>query len=163
LGEQLAPSAYAAVLNRFYRAATEVLIRYDAIIDKLIGDEVMALFTPGICGPEYHRRAVEAASALLRSVGYGESSGPWLALGGAVNSGMTYVGNVGSEGVVDFTALGDTVNTASRLASSAAAGEILLSEAIYAKVSERFPKLEERVVVLRGKEAPMNARVLGSN
>jgi adenylate cyclase len=160
MGEKLAPSAYAEVLNRFYRAATEVLIRHDAIIDKLIGDEVMALFIPGICGPYYHRRAVEAAVALLQEVGYGRSGGPWLALGVAVNSGMTYVGNVGSEGVVDFTAVGDTVNTASRMASSAAAGEILLSEAVYAKVAERFADLEKRTLALRGKEAPVNARVL---
>ncbi|MBV8771454.1 MAG: adenylate/guanylate cyclase domain-containing protein [Deltaproteobacteria bacterium] len=160
LGEKLATSAYAALLNRFYRAATEVLIRHDAIIDKLIGDEVMALFIRGICGPEYHRRAVEAGSALLQAVGYGQSGGPWLALGGAINSGMTYVGNVGSEGVVDFTALGDTVNTASRLASSAAGGEILLSETIYAKVAARFPNLSERTLSLRGKGSPINARIL---
>jgi adenylate cyclase len=160
LGEKLAPSAYAKVLNLFYRTATEVLVRHDAIIDKLIGDEVMALFMPGISGPEYHRRAVEAASALLQAVGYGGSKGSWLAIGGAVNSGMTYVGNVGSEGVMDFTALGDTVNTASRLASCAAAGEILLSETVYAKVAARFPDLEERTLALRGKEATMNARVL---
>jgi adenylate cyclase len=127
LGEKLQPSAYAALLNRFYRTATEVLIRHDAIIDKLIGDEVMALFIRGICGHEDHLRAVEAASALLRSVGYGRSGEPWLALGGAVHWGITYAGNVGSE-VVDFTALGDTVNTASRMASSASAGEVLLSE-----------------------------------
>jgi adenylate cyclase len=162
MGEKLTPSVYAEVLNRFYRAATEVLIRHDAIIDKLIGDEVMALFIPGICGPQYHSRAVEAASALLQEVGYGRPEGPWLALGGAVNSGMTYVGNVGSEGVVDFTALGDTVNTASRLASSAAAGEILLSETVYVKVAERFPNLEARTLALRGKEAAMNARVLAA-
>ena len=160
LGEKLQPSAYAALLNRFYRAATEVLIRHDAIIDKLIGDEVMALFIPGICGPEYHRHAVEAAAALLRAVGYGESGEPWVALGGAVHSGMTYVGNVGSE-VVDFTALGDTVNTASRLASSAAAGEVLLSETVYAKVAEHFPNLEKRSLMLRGKEASTDARILG--
>jgi adenylate cyclase len=160
MGEKLAPSAYAEVLNRFYRAATEVLIRYDAIIDKLIGDEVMALFIPGICGPQYHRRAVEAASGLLQAVGYGKSRPPWLAIGGAVNSGMTYVGNVGGEGIVDFTALGDTVNTASRLASSAAAGEILLSETVYGRVAEHFPNLRERTLALRGKELLMNARVL---
>jgi class 3 adenylate cyclase len=57
---------------------------------------------------------------------------------------MIYVGDVGSEGVVDFAALGDTVNTASRLASSAAAGEILLSETIYANGvmsrSSAFPR-----------------------
>jgi adenylate cyclase len=162
IGERLAPSEYATLINRFYRAATEVLIRYDAIIDKLIGDEVMALFIPGICGPEYHRRAIEAAVALLRAVGYGASKLPWLEVGGAVHSGLTYVGNVGSEGVVDFTALGDTVNTASRLASSAASGEILVSEASYAKVSERFPDLSQRTLSLRGKEAPFEARVLGA-
>jgi adenylate cyclase len=160
LGEKLAPSEYAKLLNRFYRTATEVLIRHDAIIDKLIGDEVMALFIKGICGPEYHRRAVEAASALLRAVGHGHPNGPWLALGGAVNSGMTYVGNVGGEGVVDFTALGDTVNTASRLASIAAAGEILISESVYEKVAGSLPVVEERTLTLRGKEVPMSARVL---
>lgn len=51
MGEHLAPSAYAALLNQFYNSATEVLVSHDAIIDKLIGDEVMALFIPGICGP----------------------------------------------------------------------------------------------------------------
>jgi adenylate cyclase len=122
----------------------------------------MALFIPGICGPEYHERAVEAARALLRAVGYGQAGEPWLALGGAVNSGLTYVGNVGSEGVVDFTALGDTVNTASRLASSAGAGEVLLSETVYATVATRFPGLDRRTLALRGKEAPMEARVFGA-
>lgn len=120
----------------------------------------MALFIPGICGREYHRRAVDAAAALLRAVGYGDSEGPWLALGGAVHSGVTYVGNVGTE-VVDFTALGDTVNTASRLASSANAGEVLLSETIYQKVAERFPNLDKRSLMLRGKEASIDARTLG--
>ena len=97
---------------------------------------------------------------MLEAVGYGRPEGPWLAIGGAVNSGMTYVGNVGAEGVVDFTALGDTVNTASRLASSAAAGEILRSETVYAKAARCFPDLKVRTLSLRGKEAVINARVL---
>jgi adenylate cyclase len=93
IGERLSPSEYASVLNRFYGAATEALIRCDANIDKLIGDEVMVLFIPGFCGPEYHRR--EAALALLRAVGYGPSRPPWLEIGGAVHSGITYVGKRG--------------------------------------------------------------------
>jgi adenylate cyclase len=161
LGEHLQPSAFAAILNRFYDAATEVLIRHDAIIDKLIGDEVMALFIRGICGPEYHLRAVQAAAALLRALGYGSSTQPWLEIGVAINSGLTYVGNVGGE-VVDFTALGDTVNTASRMASSAAAGEILLSEAMYETVADSFPDLPARTLSLRGKESPTHVRVLDS-
>jgi adenylate cyclase len=160
LGEQLGASAYAAVLNRFYCAATEVLIRRDAIIDKLIGDAVMALFIPGVCGPEYRRRAAWAALALLRALGYRQSAEPWMPIGVGVNSGLAYVGNVGSDGVVDFTALGDAVNTAARLASSAGAGEVLLSESVYAAVAEQLPNLERRNLALRGKEAPVAVRVL---
>jgi len=160
MGERLQPSTYAALLNRFYRAATEVLIRHDAIIDKLIGDEVMALFIPGICGPAYHRRAFEAAYGLFEEVGYGNRGAqPWMPLGGAVASGVTYVGNVGGEEVVDFTALGDTVNTAARLASAAAAGEILLTEPVYEKVGGASSEFEMRTLNVRGKEAPLQVSV----
>jgi adenylate cyclase len=61
--------------------------------------------------------------------------------------------------VVDFTALGDSVNTAARLASSAGAGEALLSESVYAAVAAQFPNLEQRSLALRGKEAPFPVRV----
>jgi adenylate cyclase len=74
-----------------------------------------------------------------------------LPLGTAVHSGVTFVGNVGGKGVVDFTALGDTVNTAARLASAAAAGEVLLGEAVYAAVAKRAPELEHSLR-LRGKD-----------
>jgi adenylate cyclase len=155
-GERQAPTTYARALNRFYRDATEILIRHDAIIDKLIGDEVMALFIPGICGPAYRRRAAEAAIALLST--FANAAGSQMPIGAAINSGLTYVGNVGGEGIVDFTALGDTVNTAARLSSCAAAGELLMSEAVYAEVAERFPNVEQRSLRLRGKEAPCTAR-----
>jgi adenylate cyclase len=160
LGEQLAPAAFAALLNRFYHVATETLIRYDAIIDKLIGDEVMALFIPGFCGPHYRRRAAEASVALLKAMGYGQHAEPLLPLGAAVNSGVAYVGNVGGEGTMDFTALGDVVNTASRMQSAAMVGEVVLSESVYAEVADEFPDVQSRALNLRGKEAPVAARVL---
>lgn len=160
LGERLVPAEYASQLNRFYAAATQVLIRRDALIDKLIGDEVMALFIPGICGPNYRRKAAESALALLEAVGYGNASEPWMPIGVAVNSGITYVGNVGADGVVDFTALGDTVNTASRLAASAAAGEVLLSEDIHRALAGKYADAERRILNLRGKEAPFPVHVL---
>jgi adenylate cyclase len=157
----LQPSAYASLLNRFYCAATEVLIQHDAIIDKLIGDEVMTLFIPGICGPEYHRRAFEASCALFEAVGYGHRGvEPWMPVGGAVASGLSYVGNVGGEDVVDFTALGDTVNTASRLASAAEAGEILLTESVREKIGTYPAEFDIRTLSLRGKEAPLQVSVV---
>src|ERR1700686_752393 len=108
LGERASAADFAALLNRFYIVATRTLVRPDAVIDKLIGDEVMAFFVRGISGLEYRRRAVQAGFDLLRAVGYGADEGPWLQLGAAVNAGVAYVGNFG-EAVVDFTALGDTV------------------------------------------------------
>jgi adenylate cyclase len=160
IGEHLEPGAFAALMNRFYSEATRVLIAHDAIIDKLIGDEVMALFIPGICGAQYHRRAVDAAAQLMRAVGYGSRSGPWIPVGAAVHSGLTYVGNVGAEGVVDFTALGDTVNTTARLAQNAGAGEVLLSDAICAVIGTQYPLRDAHTVTLRGREAPVQVRVL---
>ncbi len=161
LGERLQPSAYASLLNRFYRAATEVLIQHDAIIDKLIGDEVMALFIPGICGWEYHRRAFEASYALFEAVGYGQrDADPWMPIGGAIASGLSYVGNVGGEDVVDFTALGDIVNTASRLASAAEAGEILLTQSVREKIVTSPVEFDTRTLSLRGKEIPLQVSVV---
>lgn len=148
LAEQLGVRPYAALMNRFYNTATEVLVRHDAIIDKLVGDEVMALFIPGICGPLYRRCGAEAAFALLQALGE-------IPIGVAVHSGLAFVGNVGGDGVVDFTALGDTVNTAARLASVAAAGEVLLGEAVYGSIAEQSVNLECRTVTLRGKEEPI--------
>src|ERR1700731_4746663 len=69
LAERAGAADFAALLNRFYLAATRALLRHDAVIDKLIGDEVMAFFVRGISGPHYRRRAVEAGLELLRAVG----------------------------------------------------------------------------------------------
>ena len=111
-------------------------------------------------GPEYRRAAAWAAEKLLRAVGYGGTEQPWLPLGIGVHAGLAYVGKVGTSGVNDFTALGDTVNTAARLQAEAAAGEVVLSEALYESVTGDYPGLEQRVVTLRGKEEPMAIRVL---
>lgn len=160
IAEHLEPHTYAERLNRFYSTATEVLIRHDAIIDKLIGDEVMALFIPGIAGPKYHQRSAQAAFDLLKAVGHHRANTAWMPIGAAVNSGIAYVGNVGADNIVDFTALGDAVNTASRLASVASAGEALLSETVYASVAIDYPDLERRTLSVRGREAPVDVRVL---
>jgi adenylate cyclase len=156
LAERAAPTDVAVLLNRFYFVTTRALLRYDAVIDKLIGDEVMALFVPGISGAEYRRRAVEAGLALLRAVGYGSPEGPWIGLGAAVNAGIAYVGNIGTA-VVDFTALGDTVNVAARMQQLAAEGELLVSEGVADDISAHAPR---RTLQLRGREQPIDAFVL---
>jgi adenylate cyclase len=154
LGERLSPRDFAALLNRFYALATKVLLAHDAVIDKLVGDEVMALFIPGFCGPAYRERAVLAADALLRGVGWCTTAEPWLPIGAGVHAGLAYVGNVGGQGFVDFTALGDTVNTAARLQGQAQPGEVVMSAAVYPAVRARYPQAESRTLHLKGKEEP---------
>jgi adenylate cyclase len=152
LGEQAQTSDYAELLNRFYATATDVLLRHDALIDKLIGDEAMALFIPGVAGPDYRRRAVLAAIDVLRAVGYGSAEGPWIPLGVGVNAGSAYVGNVGSA-VVDFTALGDPVNIAARLQATAGGGQLVVAEDVHADLPALLPHALRDTVEVRGREA----------
>jgi adenylate cyclase len=159
LGTRLESTAYVALLNRFYVAATRALIKHDAIIDKLVGDQVMALFIPGICGADYLRRATQAALGLLKSVGYGTSD-PWLSVGVGLHAGPAYVGNVGAEGMMDFTALGDTVNIAAHLQEVAGPGEVVITDPVYRDVQDRFPGAPRRDVMLRGKDGPLAVRTL---
>jgi adenylate cyclase len=154
LGEHRDPAEFAALMNRFYKAATAVLVDHDALIDKLIGDEVMALFIPGVCGPDYRRRSIEAAVDLLRAVGYGSEAGPWLDLGIGVNAGVAYVGNVGTA-VVDFTALGDPVNVAARLQALAAPGEMIVCDSVDEGATELLSRVERRTVELKGHTEPV--------
>ncbi len=156
LGERSGTAHFAALLNRFYGAATQVLLRHDAVIDKLIGDEVMAFFVKGISGPAYRERAVKAGIDLLHAVGYGTDDGPWLELGVAVNAGVAYVGNVGGA-VIDFTALGDAVNVAARMQQHAAGGELLVAQGTADSLTAHA---RPRTLRLRGHELPIEAFAL---
>ncbi len=158
LAEQLGPAAYALLLNRFYRTANDVLVRYDATIDKLIGDEVMAFFIPGFAGPAFARSAVEAGRSLLRSVGYGRAEGPWIPLGIGIDVGISFVGNVGQEDYFDFTALGEPVNTAARIRAAAQPGELLVSEAAYASVADLHPDSPQRTLEIKGRQERLRVR-----
>ena len=85
--EEKPPEEVADLLNRFYAVAADALCKHDAVIDKLIGDEVMALFLTGLTGPDCCGKMASAAESLLRGVGYGSSEGPWLSLGIGVDFG----------------------------------------------------------------------------
>jgi adenylate cyclase len=163
LGERSSATTFAELLNRFYEAATAVLLRHDAVIDKLIGDELMAFFPPGLCGRDYRRHAVEAALEILRTVGYGTPEGPWLALGVGVNAGQAYVGNVGGDWVTDFTALGDTVNVASRLQAQAAGGELVVAEGVCEDLPHLIAGARLETVEIRGRGEPLRAFIASAD
>jgi adenylate cyclase len=162
LAEQLSALEFSQLINRFYNVATDVLVRTDAMVDKLIGDEVVGLYIPGMAGPEHPRRAIEAAQSLLQLTGHRDPQGPWLPVGVGVHTGPAFVGVVGGtqDRPTDFTALGDSVNITARLASQAGAGEILISDAAYAAAGLDLGDLESRELELKGKSAPTTVWVL---
>lgn len=155
ISEQSDPEAVSVLLRRFYACAEDVLFP-EAVIDKLIGDEVMALYLP-----MYKRfddaapLMLEHARSLLRRIGYGSADGPFAEVGVGLDYGEAFVGNVGRRSLNDFTAVGDVVNVAARLQGEAGGGEILISS----RVAERLADAPgERVELdLKGKTAPVVA------
>ena len=162
LAERMNASDYSRMMNRFYKAATDVLIRTDAFIDQFVGDEAVGLYIPLFTGPNHARAAVMGAQELLRAMGYGGKQEPWIPVGVGVHTGVVFFGTVsGSEGsVTDVAALGDNVNITARIASKAASGEALISEAAYTCAGLNFDNLEQRQLDQKGKSEPIDVRVI---
>lgn len=162
LAEQMSALEFSQLMNRFYTVASKVLIKTDALVDRLIGDEVIGLYIPGFAGKEHPRRAVEAAQELLELTGHRDREGPWLPVGVGVHTGPAFVGVVGGSGdnPSDFTALGDNVNVTARLASQAGPGEILLSKETFSAADLDLGGLERRELRLKGKSGSTEVRVL---
>jgi adenylate cyclase len=162
LAEQMSALEFSQLMNRFYTVASRILIKTDALVDRLMGDEVIGLFIPGFAGVEHSRRAIEAAQELLQLTGHRDDEGPWLPVGVGVHTGPAFVGVVGGteDNPSDFTALGDNVNVTSRLASQAGPGEILISEQAFESANLDLEGLEQRELELKGKSEKTKVRVL---
>ena len=160
LAEQLGPVRFSQLISRFFSVAADVLIRHGAMVDKLMGDQASGMFVPGFAGPAHRRRALEAAVELLDATGHHSSAGPWIPIGMGVHTGVAFVGAVGSKGqATDVTVLGDPANVAARLASAAAAGEILITtEAASGALDAGH--LERRELALKGKTHAVSVYVL---
>ena len=161
LAERIPAQEFSQLISRFYGAAARVVDQWDGIVDKFVGDEVVALFVPGFAGEEYSSRAVEAARQLMQETG-NDGAEPWIPIGAAVHTGVAYVGRVGEGDACDFTAVGDAVNTTARLASSAGAGEILVSATAASAAELDTEGLESRRLDLRGREEAVAAWVVRS-
>ena len=162
LGERMRPSEFKDFLDRFYRLATDAILRHDGLVDKIVGDEVIGLFFGGISGPNHAGAAIAAATELAdrTSRSNASPSGP-IPAGTAVHTGEAFVGSTGPVGTVhDFTALGDPVNTTARLASLAGAGEVIVSVAAAEASGTSIEGLERRSLEIRGRTAPLEVVVL---
>lgn len=130
----------------------------DGILDKFLGDGAVALFIPGFAGSDHAADAIAAAQGLLERTG-NDPPDPWIPVDAGVHTGKSFVGSVGEGDARDFTARGDTVNTAARLTGLAGAGELLISAHAATAGGIETTGLERRTLELRGMERTVDAWV----
>ncbi len=133
LSESMNPDDMASLLSEYFTEMVECVFRHDGTLDKFMGDAVMAQWGAPIGGHDDADRALLAAVDMMRALKklnakWRTEGRPQLQHGIAVNYGEAFAGNIGSERRLEFTVIGDTVNTAYRLCSAAEAGQILITE-----------------------------------
>ena len=160
LSETLEPPRVVEILNEYFTRVTDVIFDHGGMIDKYIGDAVMAVFGAPISKGNDATRAVETAvqmQRLMAEINRDAQARHWpeLQIGIGINTGLVTAGNIGSPRRLDYTVVGDTVNIASRIMESAEGGKILISESTAAELSGdyRLRKLPLRRV--RGRSEPV--------
>ena len=129
LAEKIGTFKFKELIKRFYKATSAVLIENNGMVNRLMGDQVIALFVPRFAGKDHAKVAIHAARELLHATGHDDPNGPWISVGVGVHTGRAYVGVVGSKGGVnEIAVLGSAANLAARLSFQAADGEVLISD-----------------------------------
>ena len=156
LSESLMPEQVVKILNEYLALTTASILQNNGMLDKFIGDATMAVFNAPLDLDDYVFRAVQTALDMRKGAeklaqNLQEQFGKTVSFGIGVNCGEAVVGNIGCEFRMDYTAIGDTVNTAARLESRAKPGEILISQAVYDTVKDRILAEEVGPMELKGK------------
>jgi len=161
ISEKENPEKVVGLLNKFFSAMTEIIFENGGTLDKYIGDGLMALFGAPTASEEDALNAVKAAVTMqkklgslnteLRSEGF-----PTIEMGIGLHTGVATIGYIGSDRRSEYTAIGDTVNLASRLQSNAGGGEILMSDATAEACGNRIPVAEREPLTVKNRIQPVN-------
>lgn len=156
LSETMNPDDMARLLSEYFTEMVECVFRHGGTLDKFIGDAVMAQWGAPLGEPDDADRAMRAAVDMMRSLAelnrqWRSEFRPELSIGIGLNFGEAFAGNIGSERRLEFTVIGDTVNTASRLCGAAEGGEILLSEPFTLAMRDKVPMTQHAPMELKGK------------
>lgn len=159
LSERLAPEQVVEILNRYLSLISHCILENGGTLDKFIGDCAMAFWGAPLPQEDCIYKAVKSAMEMIEGVKAlseetAQQYGREVSFGVGVHFGPAVVGNIGAENRMDYTAIGDTVNTAARLESNAPGGQILVSRAVFEAVSGRvaFTSLGTEIK-LKGKSA----------
>jgi PAS domain S-box-containing protein len=159
LSEQLAPEELVHVLNGYLSLAAQVVLHFEGTLDKFLGDGVMALFNVPLPQPDHAWRAAQAALALQQQIAdYVQQlpSSQRLSFRIGLHTGEAVVGNIGTSELMNYTAVGDTVNVSKRLQESAENSQILVSHTTRILIEDRAVVRPIAKMTLRGREAPMD-------
>ncbi|HQI15406.1 MAG TPA: adenylate/guanylate cyclase domain-containing protein, partial [Bacillota bacterium] len=161
LSEAAAPEEVVEILNEYLTLVAECIFKYGGTLDKFIGDAAMAIFNAPLNLEDHCFKAVQAAWAMKEGAAplqqrLEEKYGRNVQFGIGVNTGPAVIGNIGASFRMDYTAIGDTVNTSARLESNAKPGQILISQAVYDKVKERVSVTSLGEIKVKGKAQGVN-------
>lgn len=162
IAEGMRPADFRAFLAHFYRIGAKAILGHNGLVDKLVGDEVIGLFFGGVTGPGHAAAAIDAGIELVKWAGRSDATPRGgIPIGAGVHTGIAYVGGTGPDGAVDdFTALGDPVNTTARLASTAVAGELIVSVAAAEAAGRGGAYGPPRNLEVRGRHEPIDVVVV---
>ena len=156
MSEALEPEQVVEILNEYLSLTTKSIFDNSGTLDKFVGDATMAVFNSPFDLEDYEFKAVCAAMDIVKGGEAIEETfqkrfGRSVGFGVGVNCGPAVVGNVGCEFRMDFTAIGDTVNTAARLEANAKKGQVLISDVLYERLKDRIEVREVGEIPLKGK------------
>jgi len=156
LSEELSPEEIALLLNEHFSAMVEVVFEHGGMLDKFMGDAMMAIWGAPLARPDDADRAMRAAIGMQRALQASnrrrvEQGRRQLAVGVGVNLGEVFAGNIGSDRRLEYTVIGDAVNVAARLCAEAAPGEILITEALCRALAARPPLSPLTPLPLKGR------------
>jgi adenylate cyclase len=161
LSERMSPSAVALLLNDYLSRMTDVIFKYEGTLDKYLGDGIMAVFGAPLDMPDHAARAIRAGLEMqdrLAEWNAERPEGPELRIRIGINSGKAVAGEIGSVNKMEYTVLGDTVNTASRLESGVARpGTVVIGEQTRERVGDEFELESLGTFSLKGKEREVPA------
>lgn len=158
LAEWIPPETLVSVLNQYLAAAADAILAEGGTIDKFVGDAVMAWFNAPIAQEDHTLRALRAALEIRNAVEKLHLSllpefHLWYGIG--IHFGEAILGLVGTERRLDYTAIGDSVNTAKRLQENAIANQVLISQQVYQRVGDQIIAKSVEPVIAKGKRDPL--------
>jgi adenylate cyclase len=156
MSEKMSPAAVSLLLNDYLSRMTDTIFKYEGTLDKYIGDAIMAVWGAPLDMADHETRAIRAALEMIERLEEFNSErkeGPLLRIRIGINSGKAVAGEIGSINKKEYTVLGDTVNTASRLESSVAKPmTVVIGENTYNATKELFEMKSLGTATLKGKE-----------